>query len=139
MGYLINSLKIALARSCWRLAGVVDRLLNRRWIRYTSDISRGAPPVPVSQPQKKGQTILIHGGAGAVGAYAVQLASHAGATVIAIASGVTNDAGGGGDLDEGAGSAGCVRVDANRTGPAVQQGYDAARHQIRQCGMGPRV
>ena len=31
----------------------------------------------------KGQTILIHGGAGAVGAYAVQLASHAGATVIA--------------------------------------------------------
>jgi NADPH:quinone reductase-like Zn-dependent oxidoreductase len=36
---------------------------------------------------KKGQTILIHGGAGAVGAYAVQLASHAGATVIATASG----------------------------------------------------
>jgi NADPH:quinone reductase-like Zn-dependent oxidoreductase len=35
----------------------------------------------------KGQTILIHGGAGAVGAYAVQLASHAGATVIATASG----------------------------------------------------
>ena len=35
---------------------------------------------------KKGQTILIHGGAGAVGAYAVQLASHAGATVIATAS-----------------------------------------------------
>jgi NADPH:quinone reductase-like Zn-dependent oxidoreductase len=34
-----------------------------------------------------GQTILIHGGAGAVGAYAVQLASHAGATVIATASG----------------------------------------------------
>jgi len=34
----------------------------------------------------KGQTILIHGGAGAVGAYAVQLASHAGATVIATAS-----------------------------------------------------
>jgi len=33
------------------------------------------------------QTILIHGGAGAVGAYAVQLASHAGATVIATASG----------------------------------------------------
>src|ERR1700676_315633 len=32
---------------------------------------------------EKGQTILIHGGAGAVGAYAVQLASHAGATVIA--------------------------------------------------------
>jgi len=27
---------------------------------------------------EKGQTILIHGGAGAVGAYAVQLASHAG-------------------------------------------------------------
>jgi NADPH:quinone reductase-like Zn-dependent oxidoreductase len=25
---------------------------------------------------EKGQTILIHGGAGAVGAYAVQLASH---------------------------------------------------------------
>src|ERR1700688_197815 len=36
---------------------------------------------------QKGQTILIHGGAGAVGAYAVQLASHAGATVIATASG----------------------------------------------------
>jgi NADPH:quinone reductase-like Zn-dependent oxidoreductase len=36
---------------------------------------------------KKGQTILIHAGAGAVGAYAVQLASHAGATVIATASG----------------------------------------------------
>jgi NADPH:quinone reductase-like Zn-dependent oxidoreductase len=35
---------------------------------------------------EKGQTILIHGGAGAVGAYAVQLASHAGATVIATAS-----------------------------------------------------
>src|SRR2546430_1110301 len=36
---------------------------------------------------EKGQTILIHGGAGAVGAYAVQLASQAGATVIATASG----------------------------------------------------
>jgi NADPH:quinone reductase-like Zn-dependent oxidoreductase len=36
---------------------------------------------------EEGQTILIHGGAGAVGAYAVQLASHAGATVIATASG----------------------------------------------------
>jgi NADPH:quinone reductase-like Zn-dependent oxidoreductase len=36
---------------------------------------------------EKGQTILIHGGAGAVGAYAVQLAWHAGATVIATASG----------------------------------------------------
>src|SRR5882724_11098910 len=36
---------------------------------------------------EKGQTILIHGGAGAVGAYAVQLASHAGATVIATAAG----------------------------------------------------
>src|SRR6266508_2777298 len=36
---------------------------------------------------EKGQTILIHGGAGAVGAYAVQLALHAGATVIATASG----------------------------------------------------
>ena len=36
---------------------------------------------------QKGQTILIHGGAGAVGAYAVQLASQAGATVIATASG----------------------------------------------------
>ena len=35
---------------------------------------------------EKGQTILIHGGAGAVGAYAVQLASHAGATIIATAS-----------------------------------------------------
>src|SRR5712692_2559378 len=35
---------------------------------------------------EKGQTILIHGGAGAVGAYAVQLASHAGANVIATAS-----------------------------------------------------
>ncbi len=36
---------------------------------------------------EKGQTILIHAGAGAVGAYAVQLASHAGATVIATATG----------------------------------------------------
>src|SRR6201997_4533355 len=36
---------------------------------------------------EKGQTILIHAGAGAVGAYAVQLASHAGATVIATARG----------------------------------------------------
>jgi NADPH:quinone reductase-like Zn-dependent oxidoreductase len=36
---------------------------------------------------EKGQTILIHGGAGAVGAYAVQLAAQAGATVIATASG----------------------------------------------------
>ena len=36
---------------------------------------------------EEGQTILIHGGAGAVGAYAVQLASNAGATVIATASG----------------------------------------------------
>src|SRR5690349_10557316 len=35
---------------------------------------------------EKGQTILIHGGAGAVGAYAVQLASHAGATVIVTAN-----------------------------------------------------
>jgi len=35
----------------------------------------------------KGQKILIHGAAGAVGGYAVQLASHAGATVIATASG----------------------------------------------------
>lgn len=34
-----------------------------------------------------GQTILIHAGAGAVGAYAVQFASHAGAKVIATASG----------------------------------------------------
>ena len=34
---------------------------------------------------EKGQTILIHGGAGAVGAYAVQLASRAGATVVATA------------------------------------------------------
>src|SRR5437879_6715457 len=36
---------------------------------------------------EKGRTILIHGGAGAVGSYAVQLASHAGATVSATASG----------------------------------------------------
>ena len=36
---------------------------------------------------EKGQTILIHGGAGAVGGHAVQLASQAGATVIATASG----------------------------------------------------
>jgi NADPH:quinone reductase-like Zn-dependent oxidoreductase len=36
---------------------------------------------------EKGQTILIHGGAGAVGGYAVQLASHVGAIVIATASG----------------------------------------------------
>src|SRR5579859_7567633 len=36
---------------------------------------------------EKGQTILVHGGAGAVGAYAVQMASYAGANVIATASG----------------------------------------------------
>jgi NADPH:quinone reductase-like Zn-dependent oxidoreductase len=36
---------------------------------------------------ERGQTILIHGGAGAVGAYAVQLAAHVGATVVATASG----------------------------------------------------
>ncbi len=36
---------------------------------------------------EKGQTILIHGGAGAVGGYAVQLALQAGATVIATARG----------------------------------------------------
>jgi NADPH:quinone reductase-like Zn-dependent oxidoreductase len=36
---------------------------------------------------EKGQTILIHGAAGAVGAHAVQLASHAGGTVLATASG----------------------------------------------------
>src|ERR1700676_4502577 len=36
---------------------------------------------------EKGQRILIHGGAGAVGAYAVQLASRAGATVITTARG----------------------------------------------------
>jgi NADPH:quinone reductase-like Zn-dependent oxidoreductase len=35
----------------------------------------------------KGQTILIHGGAGGVGAYAVQLAAQAGANVIVTASG----------------------------------------------------
>jgi NADPH:quinone reductase-like Zn-dependent oxidoreductase len=35
---------------------------------------------------EKGQAVLIHGGAGAVGAYAVQLALRAGATVIATAS-----------------------------------------------------
>ena len=43
---------------------------------------------------EKGQTILIHGGAGAVGAYAVQLASHVGATVTALEHG----SGGGGRL-----------------------------------------
>jgi NADPH:quinone reductase-like Zn-dependent oxidoreductase len=36
---------------------------------------------------EKGQAILIHGGAGAVGGYAVQLASHVGANVVATASG----------------------------------------------------
>jgi NADPH:quinone reductase-like Zn-dependent oxidoreductase len=36
---------------------------------------------------EKGQTILIHGGAGAVGSYGVQLASHSGAIVIATANG----------------------------------------------------
>ena len=40
-----------------------------------------------SRSPEKGTTILIHAGAGAVGAYAVQLASHAGATVIATARG----------------------------------------------------
>jgi NADPH:quinone reductase-like Zn-dependent oxidoreductase len=34
----------------------------------------------------KGQTVLIHGAAGGVGAYAVQLAAHAGATIFATAS-----------------------------------------------------
>ena len=36
---------------------------------------------------EKGQTVLIHGGAGAVGGYAVRLAAQAGATVIVTASG----------------------------------------------------
>src|ERR1700740_2584657 len=36
---------------------------------------------------EKGHRILVHGAAGAVGAYAVQLASHAGATVIVTARG----------------------------------------------------
>src|SRR5438067_10887146 len=40
-----------------------------------------------ARSHRKGTTILIHGGAGAVGAYAVQLASYAGATVIVTASG----------------------------------------------------
>ena len=35
----------------------------------------------------KGQTILIHGAAGAVGAYTMQLASQAAATIVATASG----------------------------------------------------
>jgi NADPH:quinone reductase-like Zn-dependent oxidoreductase len=35
----------------------------------------------------KGQTVLIHGAAGGVGAYAVQLAAHAGANVVVTASG----------------------------------------------------
>src|SRR6202040_1824077 len=58
----------------------------------------------------------------------------------------TNDAGGGGDPDGGAGSADCVRADANRTGPAVQQGngVDAAmvrsrRLQRRHRRPGTRV
>src|SRR5438132_10581729 len=50
-----------------------------------------------------GQAILIHGGAGAVGAYAVQLAAHAGATVIATARGddeaYLNSIGAGGVID----------------------------------------
>src|SRR5437870_4214601 len=51
---------------------------------------------------EKGQAILIHGGAGAVGAYAVQLAAHAGATVIATASddeAYLNSIGAGGVID----------------------------------------
>ncbi len=36
---------------------------------------------------QRGQTVLVHGGAGAVGGFAVQLARHAGARVIATASG----------------------------------------------------
>src|SRR5467141_217218 len=52
---------------------------------------------------EKGQAILIHGGAGVVGAYAVQLAAHAGATVIATASGddeaYLNSIGAGGVID----------------------------------------
>jgi NADPH:quinone reductase-like Zn-dependent oxidoreductase len=67
--------------------------------RKPSNLSfKGAASVPVAAEtawqgifthghMEKGQTILIHGGAGAVGGYAVQLASHAGATVIATASG----------------------------------------------------
>ncbi len=67
--------------------------------RKPSNLSfEGAASVPVAAQTawqglfthghlEKGQTILIHGGAGAVGAYAVQLASHAGATVIATARG----------------------------------------------------
>src|SRR6202035_2535738 len=43
----------------------------------------------------------------------------------------TNDAGGGGDSDGGAGSADCVRADANRTGPAVQQGYGGDARMVR--------
>ncbi|CAN5639645.1 NADP-dependent oxidoreductase [soil metagenome] len=39
----------------------------------------------------QGQTVLIHGGAGAVGTYAVQLAHQAGATVIVTASSHTKD------------------------------------------------
>lgn len=40
---------------------------------------------------EKGQTILIHGGAGAVGAYAVQFAHHAGAKVIVTAAAADQD------------------------------------------------
>ena len=36
---------------------------------------------------QRGQAVLVHGGAGAVGGFAVQLAHHAGARVIATASG----------------------------------------------------
>ena len=40
---------------------------------------------------QRGQTVLVHGGAGAVGGFAVQLARHAGARVIATASGTGID------------------------------------------------
>jgi NADPH:quinone reductase-like Zn-dependent oxidoreductase len=80
---------------------------------------------------EKGHTILIHGGAGAVGAYAVQLASHAGATVIAAARG---------DDEAYLNSIGASRVyrlsrGAVREGSAREGRYGLQRDQGALCGL----
>ena len=79
-------------------AGVILSDHSTLMVEILRDNARPAAPVPVAAQTawhgilthghlEKGQRILIHGGAGAVGAYAVQLASHIGATVIVTASG----------------------------------------------------
>jgi NADPH:quinone reductase-like Zn-dependent oxidoreductase len=50
-----------------------------------------APAKFTSLKLEKGQTILVHAGAGGVGSFAIQLAKHAGARVIATASGKNVD------------------------------------------------